>query len=48
MKDAVGTEENIVGERRRFTSAVDMMLYDVADDIIGRQVRGIFCFASFL
>ncbi len=38
MKEAVDSEENLEGGRRRLSVAVHMMLDDVADDIIGRQV----------
>ena len=39
-KEAVDVEVNMEGGRRgRFTVAVTTMLDDVADDIIGRQVR---------
>ena len=38
MKDAVDVEKDRGKGRNRFTLAVNMMLDNVADDIIGRQV----------
>jgi hypothetical protein len=40
LKEAVAAKENIERGDRRFTSAVKKILDDIADDIIGRQVRG--------
>ncbi len=38
MKEAVEVEKDRGRERNRFTLAVNTMLDNVADDIIGRQV----------
>jgi hypothetical protein len=47
MKEAVADDIIKEGGIRRFTIAANTMLDDVADDIIGRQVRYINTFTCF-